>query len=203
MTTYECPFLGDSFHLSIQSRYIESDYGNHKNALRLNEQELQERHVVNLNIASEEHIKMTPETNVQQFQSKKTGRPALDADGIWIRETTPVMCCYKVCKLGVSTKGLPGSRIEKWGHRHGLITAFMTYHRQQLCWIDSWFGLNVSEVDGLNDGFEERMKTDKAFKKGLRPKLAATATAIATEISAESSAGLVFAFSDNTNPFIT
>lgn len=197
---YESPYFGDSFHLSIESRYIEGDRGSHTNALSLNEEELNQRKVLNLNIASEEHLRMTNETNVQLFQSQKTGRPMLDANGIWIRESDPVMCCYKVCRLHVSKPGLPGSRMERWGHKHALTAAFIRFHRQQLCWIDSWLGKHVSEVDGMNDGFAGN-QIDKLG--GIRPKLESVATTLATEISAETSAGLAFAFSDETNPFFT
>lgn len=37
---------------------------------------------------------ITPETDVHEFQSKKTGRGKLPKD--WIETTKPVMCCYKV-----------------------------------------------------------------------------------------------------------
>lgn len=37
---------------------------------------------------------ITPETDVREFKSKKTGREKLSKD--WIETTKPVMCCYKV-----------------------------------------------------------------------------------------------------------
>lgn len=190
---YECPFLGDSFHLSIESRYIANDTGDTDNALKLCEKELESREVVNLNIASDELLNMTPETDVRQFQSKKHVHPMLDEAGAWIRSASPMMCCYRVARLDVCTKGLPGSRIEGWGHRHGLQAAFLHYNRQVFCWMDSWFGLRVSDVDGFHDGVRE--------KGSLKKKIEAAATSIATEIAGESSAGLAFAFSDETNPF--
>lgn len=177
---------------------MERDKGEQNNALGLKKDELDQRGIVNLNIASEDHLRMTKETNVLEFQSKKSRRPALDAEGIWVREGDPIMCCYKVCRLHVSKPGLPGSQIEKWGHKHGLQTAFLRFHRQQFCWIDSWLGLRMADVDGLNDGVDD---TSPRKITGIRPKLESAATMLATEISAESSAGLAFSFSDETNPF--
>lgn len=137
---------------------------------------------------------MTPETNVQLFESKKTALRKLDPGGTWIREGSPTMCCYRVARLDVSTKGLPGPRIETWGHRHGLQASFLHYNRQVFCWMDAWLGLSIGDVDGLGDGPKE--------KKGLMSGIEAAATTIATELTTESSAGLVFSSSDETNPFL-
>lgn len=206
MTVYESPFLGDAFHLSIESRFVEDDSGTHTNALRLSDADLQNRQVVTLNIANEEHLSMTAETNVQNCRSVKAHRPVLDADGIWIRgEQHPVMCCYKVARLHASKFGL-GSRIEKWGHKHGLQASFLRFHRKQWCWIDSWFGLNVSDVDGMNDGFQDpprptkrRESTSSTFHH--RSPSLSTSSISSASTTAECAAALAFAFSDETNPF--
>lgn len=198
LTTYESPYLGSTFHLSVESRYVGNDCGELENALGLSEDELAARQVVRLNIGDDSVLGMTPETDVHKFQSCVADVPVMDREGVWMRGASPVMCCYKVCRLEVSTKGLPGRRVERWGHRHGLQAAFIRYNRQVLCWIDSWLGLSVADVDGLNDGLRESAQTT-----GIRPRLEAAATTFATEIAAESSAGLAFAFSDETNPFFT
>lgn len=156
---------------------------------------------------------MTTETNVQTLNSYKTSVPAMDAEGIWIREGDPMMCCYKVARLHVCKLGLPGSRIEKWGHNHGLQSSFLRFHRQQLCWIDSWFGLRVSDVDGMNDGWidekverrrrkEEEMGIGRGGRRRSRV-LDNVACALSTDGLAECTAGLVFASSDESNPFFT
>lgn len=143
---------------------------------------------------------MPNDYDVQTFQSEKTGRAVLDSAGVWIRDSNPLMCCYKVCRLHVSTRGLPASRIERWGHLHGLQTAFLRVHRQQLCWIDSWFGLRVGDVDGINDG-------QGHVSNATRPQLASAviveqvAATAASELAAEASAALAFSISDETNPF--
>lgn len=188
---YESPFLGDSFHLSIESRYIANDNGRHENALSLPASELSAREVVALDIASEEHLGMTADTDVRGFRSSREARPVLDGDGVWLRGGAPMMCCYRVARLDVATKGLPGGRIERWGHRHGFQFAFLRYNRQALCWMDSWLGLGIGDVDGLGGKPTE----------GRRAKREMAKTTIATEIAAESSAGLAFSFSDETNPF--
>lgn len=206
MTVYESPFLGDSFHLSIESRFVENDNGVKPNALSLPEPELQDREVIQLNIASEEHLSMSTEANVQNFQSLKSGRPVLDAEGVWIRgKNHPVMCCYKVARLHVSKFGI-GSRIERWGHKHGLQNALLRFHRKQWCWIDSWYGLNVSDVDGFNDGFEDppppskRRETSTA-SPSFHHRSPSTSTVSSSSSAAECAATVAFSFSDETNPF--
>lgn len=187
---YESPFLGDSFHLSIESRYVANDTGKQENALDLTRSDLSGREVVKLDIASEEHLRLTTDTDVRSFRSKLEPRPTLDAEGVWLRDSGggPMMCCYRVARLDVATKGLPGGRIERWGHRHGLQFAFLRYNRQVLCWMDSWLRLGIADVDGMGG-------------EGPLGKREMAKTTIATEIAAESSAGLAFSFSDETNPF--
>lgn len=196
LTVYESPFFGNSFHLSIESQYVQENRWQ-ENALRLKDEELASREVVVLNIASEKHLRMTPDTDVRAFESKKGDRPVLDEDGVWMRQGSPMVHCYKVCRLDISAKSLPGSRIESWGHKHGLEASFLRYNRQVFCWMDSWLGLKINDVDGFDDNFlearHEQQRPGKPMKEAV--------TAMATEIAAESSAGLAFAFSDETNPF--
>lgn len=142
---------------------------------------------------------MSEDANIQDFQSESTSLPVLDSDGVWIREAHPVMCCYKVCRLHVSTVGLPASRIEEWGHRHGLLPAFLRFHRQQLCWIDSWHRLQIGDVDGFNDDFPTNQQSRGSFRSPMK----AAANVLATEVATESMAGLAFLMSDETNPFVT
>lgn len=173
-----------------------------ENALKLSEEELAHREVVDLNIASEEHLKMTAETNVAKFESRVSKRSRLDAQGEWIAQGSPVMCCYKVVRFDVSAKGMPARRIEQWGHRNAMQAAFVHYNRQVLCWMDQWYGLDISAVDGLC-GKRGELGAISERKHGLRPRIEAAATVLATELAAESTAGLAFFFADQTNPFIT
>lgn len=194
--------LGGSFHLSIESRYIGNDRGGIENALKLSEEELGQREVVDLNIASEEHLNMTAETNVVEFESKVSKRSRLDAQGDWITQGSPMMCCYKVVRFDVSAKGLPGRRIEQWGHRNAMQAAFVHYNRQVLCWMDHWHGMDMGAVDGLGGRSAQRSAVVDR-KSVLGPRIEAAATVLATELAAESTAGLAFSFADQTNPFTT
>lgn len=168
-----------------------------ENALHLQGEDLTSREVVILNIASEKHLRMTPETDVRFSNSIKSDCPVLDEEGIWMRKGSPMVHCYKVCRLDFSAKGLPGARVESWGHKHGLQAAFLRYNRQVFCWMDAWLGLKISDVDGFNDGFLEAGREQQRPGKPLKEAV----TAMATEIAAETSAGLAFSFSDETNPF--
>lgn len=211
LTIYESPFLGNNLHLSIESKYIGNDKGDYNNALNLSDDDLSTRQVVHLNIASEEHLKFTSGTNVRELNSKKKESiPVMDEDGVWIREGDPIMCCYKVAKLHVNKKlGLPAAKIEQWGHKHGLQLSFLRFHRKQLCWIDSWSHLNVSDVDGMNDGV-----CHSNTSKSLKDKITDTGKIIRDNVDcALSTNGItsseyqhhvnnIFAFSDESNPFL-
>lgn len=163
----------------MESRYIGNDNGTTENALGLNEADLKARKVVLLDMASEEHLRLSPETNVRETHCKTRAQPKLDGSGAWIRTAAPIMCCYKVCRLEVSKRGLPARRIEQWGQRFGLQASFLRFNRQALCWMDAWLGLDARDIAGMSGG-----------------------TVLATELAAESNAGLaLFSSSDETNPF--
>jgi hypothetical protein len=127
--------------MSIESRYL-PDRGETKNALELSGDELSERRVVTLDIASEEQLGMSAEADVSKFRSSRADRGAQQA-GVWLRNADPVMCCYKVCRVNVSQP-----RIAQWGQRL-MQSSFIHYNRQALVWMDSWLELSHDDVSGL------------------------------------------------------
>lgn len=195
LTLYEAPFFGDNFHLSIESTYVQEGHEFQHNAFNVDERELDLRQVVTLNIASDQQLHMPLDADVRKFRPKSTSRPILDEDGIWMRTAHPIMHCYKLCRFDFNVKGMPGRRIEKWGHKHGLEYAFLRFNRQVFCWMDSWFGLDIADVDNL------AIARPKTHHRGPIKPIKKAVAAITTEIAAETSAGLAFAISDETNPF--
>lgn len=195
LTTYESPWLGKSFHLSVESRYIGNDRGSTPNALDLTGDDLRNREVVHLDIASELLLSPTADTDVRDFESQVTKRPRLGSGGVWIRQHSPIMCAYKVVKIDVSSAVLPGHRVEQWAQRHGLQSNFLHYNRLLLRWIDSWFSLQRRDV---------LMFAAPPTLSGAAPKcqaVGAVKTVLSTELSAEAAAERVFAYADATNPF--
>lgn len=182
LTLYFCPYLGPSSFLSIESRYL-ADRGDTYNALNLRAEELGSREVVMLDIASEEKLGMSTDVDIRSFRPKTVDREVLAA-GVWSRKHDPVMCCYKVCRLNVSTP-----RVKAFCQRY-LQSSFIRYNRQAYVWMDSWRGLGLSDIPGALPGEPE-----------------ATQVLFATELSADlpilglGAARDLFDSSDQTNPF--
>lgn len=180
---------------------MKNDRGKLENPFKLDADQIEDRELIVLNIANEEQGRMTKETNIRKVNLQKFDGSIPDERGEWFEENeNEMMCSYKLCRLDVSTKGLPGKQIERWGHRHGLQHAFMRFNRRVFCLMDSWLGLELRDSDTIFDNAKESLD-NVGNKRGLRPILEATATNIATELAAESSAGLAFSISDETNPF--
>lgn len=199
LTLYYSPYFGSNSFLSIESRYAENDQGEQWNALGLKPDELNSRHVVTLDIASEENMRMTPDADVRAFYtSKGGGRGHLEA-GTWFRSSSPVMCCYKVCRLDIGHK----PRVEQWGQRF-VQGSFIRYNRQALVWMDSWLGLALGDIPGAEPGpgpssssESDRYMHAAAVKQNTR-------TLVATELATDAvglAAAVAFARADETDPF--
>lgn len=179
LTLYSSPILGEKPFMSIESRYL-SDRGGTSNALALSEQDLAARKVVTLDIAAEDDLRMDKDADVRGFKSEKAGRGGLVA-GLWTRHSDPVMCSYKVCRLDIAHP-----RLEAWGQRF-LQNSFIQYNRQVFVWMDSWFGMRLTDIPGALP-----MPPEK------------TRTIVVTELAAEfglCSATEMFDRSDASNPF--
>jgi len=152
-TVYRNPWLGDTFSLVVDSLHVQ-DKGTLENALGLTEDELRKRKVEFLNIADDE-VKMVKGEDPTTFHSEKTGRGPLAPD--WYKNTEPVMCCYKVCKLQFKKWGLQ-TKVEQWGQYYGLRNTFIKYHRKLFCWIDEWYGLTVEDIRRMEDETQKLTK---------------------------------------------
>lgn len=102
---YESPFLGSSFHLSIESRYIANDEGTVTNALNLSPSEMKQREVVHLNVGCSGPVRSRGEDKREDEGDKKEK-----------------MYAYRVARLRVSAPvfGVDGKTVEEWGMRYGV-----------------------------------------------------------------------------------
>ncbi|GAM27132.1 hypothetical protein SAMD00019534_103070, partial [Acytostelium subglobosum LB1] len=153
-TQYACPFLGERFSLSIETRYVQ-DAGVQDNCLNLGPEDLSVREVDVVDIAFDpiEPTKYKVEEDPTLFESKKTGRGKLDKD--WIKTNSPMMCSYKVCKAEFKVWGLQ-TRVEQFIHKTAVRDILFMGHRQVFCWIDEWFGMDMTSIRR----FEDQTKMD-------------------------------------------
>jgi len=160
-TVYSCPFLGDRFSISVETRYL-ADNGSTENALKLSPQQLKDRQVDLIDIAFDplDPSKYKEEEDPTIFESKKTGRGKLQKD--WLKTTDPIMTCYKNAEVEFRYWGFQ-TKVEQFIHKLALRDVMLHGHRQAFCWIDEWFGLTWEEVMAI----EERSKAElDALREG-------------------------------------
>jgi len=161
-TVYSCPFLGDRFNITIETRYL-PDGGDTENALRLAPQQISQRTVELLDIAMDEidPSKYKEEEDPAIFVSKKTGRGKLQKG--WNKTHDPVMTSYKHCSVEFRYWGFQ-SRVESFIHRIGLRDILLLGHRQVFCWIDEWFGLTMEDIRRIEE--ETKRELDMMIAEG-------------------------------------
>eukprot|EP01113_Clastostelium_recurvatum_P010810 TRINITY_DN1542_c0_g1_i1.p1 TRINITY_DN1542_c0_g1~~TRINITY_DN1542_c0_g1_i1.p1 ORF type:complete len:266 (-),score=75.27 TRINITY_DN1542_c0_g1_i1:80-877(-) len=143
-TVYSCPFLGERFSITIETRY-EGDSGTQENAFHLPADQRAACPVDVVDIAYDplDPSKYKEEEDPTLFVSQKTGRGKLKED--WIQTEKPIMCCYKLCTAEFRYWGLQ-TRAEAFIHKAALRDIFQMGHRQVFCWLDEWFGLTMEDV---------------------------------------------------------
>eukprot|EP01133_Synstelium_polycarpum_P014366 gene14366-16953_t len=154
-TSYACPLLGDRFSLSIETRYTQ-DAGTSENCLNLNPEDLAAREIDTIDIAYDpiDPLKYKPEEDPALFISQKTGRGNLQRD--WMKSTDPIMCSYKVCKVEFRCWGV-GSKVENFIQRSAIRDILFMGHRQVFCWMDEWFGMEMSDIRKLEDDTKKEL----------------------------------------------
>ena len=95
----------NKYRLDLQSKFIQ-DKGESENVFNLPPAELKARQIVYIDIANTTGVEnVLPEEDPKVFQSQKTGRGPLMSN--WMdapAPDTPVMCCYKLAKVGYMIK---------------------------------------------------------------------------------------------------
>jgi len=156
-TVYHCPFLGERFSITIETRY-EADNGCQENALHLSPDKLRDRPVDTVDIAYDpiDPTKYKEEEDPTLYVSQKTGRGKLQKD--WVQKCNPVMTSYKYCSVEFKYWGLQ-SRVESFVHQKALRDVFLQGHRQAFCWMDEWYGLTMEDIRRIED--ETKRELDK------------------------------------------
>ncbi|KAK1859292.1 hypothetical protein I4F81_001889 [Pyropia yezoensis] len=169
VTAYESPFLGAKFSLVIRSVYTEAPPAgvpvdgpatrmpSHPlyNVVGLDADELACRAVVDLDIASTEHVSLVAGEDPTTWTGGgcAAGEPVrgpFPAGGAWRTSSAggARMVAVKVVALRFARRGLQG-RAEAWGHRYGLRNSFIRYSRRVVCWMDEWLGLSMADIRRL------------------------------------------------------
>ncbi|VDO45334.1 unnamed protein product [Onchocerca flexuosa] len=149
-------YMKDSFYINIESMHL-PDRGHTENALDLSPALLKKREVIVIDIYDDSLLKktdITPETNVHEFKSKKTGREKLSKD--WIQTTKPVMCCYKVVQVQFKMFGFQ-TMVEHMLQRQ-YPRIFAKFNRELYCWIDRWYDMTIDDIREMEREMVEELK---------------------------------------------
>jgi len=152
-TIYANKFMGDKFSIIIKSAYLPDD-GTTENALGLSPEQLEQRVVDRIDIASDpiDQTKYKPEEDPSLFVSKKTGRGKLQKG--WQQEALKngtIMCSYKVIVLELNSWMFAPllSRVESWVHQSVFRSILTLGHRQAFTWMDEWHGMTIEDVRNI------------------------------------------------------
>ncbi|CAH3015161.1 unnamed protein product [Porites evermanni] len=151
-TEYCCSFL-PRFSIKIRTKYF-NDNGSSQNCFDLNEEMLESREVVNVDIAYDElpEKHYTPEEDCRYFKSKKTGRGPLKEG--WRDDSQPIMCSYKLVTVRFDVWGL-ASRVESFVH-NVIRDILLLGHRQAFAWIDDWIDMGIDDVREYEKDMQEK-----------------------------------------------
>jgi len=146
-------WMGDSFTFTIESRHYNDDDGKQDNVHNLTPDQLKDREVDYINIATDKIDKKDYKEGEDPtlVKSERTGRGPLV--GPW-DEQKPHMCCYKLVTVEFKLFGFQG-RVEKFLHTFER-DLFLKFHRQVYSWLDEWYGMTIEDVRN----YENKTKQD-------------------------------------------
>lgn len=152
ITEYCCSFL-PRFSIKIRTKYY-NDNGGVENCFELDEETLETREVVDVDIAYDElpEKHYVPEEDCRYFKSKKTGRGPLKEG--WKEDTQPIMCSYKLVSVSFDVWAL-ASRVESYVHKV-IQDILLLGHRQAFAWIDDWIGMTIDDVRDYEKVMQEK-----------------------------------------------
>jgi len=144
-TTISNEYLGERLNLHVESTHL-ADKGETENALNLTPDQLKIREVIFIDIGqplgSEEEAAIIDGEIPRLFQSTKTLRGPLGPN--WIRDTEPIMCCYKLVICEFKVFGLQ-TRLENFIQKNEQ-RVFSAFHRRMFCWIDQWWEMTMADA---------------------------------------------------------
>jgi len=151
LTIYENAWLGDKFHLSVETMHS-NDRGTQFNANNLSPEDLELRKVDYINISCEDPaVKFETNEDPRNFVSEKTLRGPYKED--WFETEPFCMCAYKVVRLRFKVWGAQ-TKVEQWG-QEGIRGPFVAYHRKLICWMDEWFGMTMHDIRQMEEAIRQ------------------------------------------------
>lgn len=134
----------NKFYIAIESMHL-PDAGTSENALKISNNELNQRKVEVLDIAAKLPKQPLEEFDPSSYQSTKTGRGPLQKG--WEVKVSPVMTCYKLVRVNFDYWGVQGKveRIIRDQQRQ----LFHSTLRQAFCLTDRWYGLTMEDIRKL------------------------------------------------------
>lgn len=144
ITEYTCSFI-PKFSIHIETRY-EDNNGSSPNVLKVNDEELPDREVVFLDIATDpvaEH-KYKESEDPTKFKSVKTKRGPLEEGWRDDESLKPIMCSYKLVRVKFEVWGMQ-TRVETFTHSV-VRDILLLGHKQAFTWIDEWHGMTMDDI---------------------------------------------------------
>lgn len=142
----------------IESKHL-ADAGTSENAFNLNNDELDARKIIRIDIGTDKVKDHRADHEPSSFLSEKTKRGNLKED--WWKQSKPVMCCYKLVTIKFQVFGFQ-TRVEDiiMRNQQELLTKF---HKSVFCLIDKWYGLSLREIRLLED--QVKKEIDSKFNE--------------------------------------
>ena len=148
---------------AIVETYHKEGRGDEDNVHELDSQKLNERTVVNIDIANDsvDANDYKEDEDPKTFKSVKTGRGPLEGD--WKNSVDPVMTVYKLVTVKVQVPWGMQTLVENFIHteQKRLLTNF---NRKLFCWTDKWHGMKMADIRALEE--ETKRKLDEERAKG-------------------------------------
>jgi len=177
-TEYTCPFFGERFSITSETRYYDDDDGQQENVHKLSDAALKERQVEHLDIVNEsvDPRYYKPEEDPKIFKSEKTGRGELKSD--WQTTTKPKMFIYKLQSVKFQYWGMQ-TKVEQWLQKSMVRDVLLLGHKQAFCWMDNWYDLTIEDIRKYEE--ETRQLLDKIRSGEVENKDALLADEIGSE----------------------
>ena len=156
--------LRDKFSVVSDSLVVEDDKrGETDNVFNLEEDDLEIREVINIDIC-EEMFEDTCNEDPTKFRSVKTGRGPLDKKD-WMDKANPIITIYKllVVELEIPRTLIP-NRFKAFLVR--MVTKMnWKYIRKMICCMDDWINLTLEDIRKLEKECAERLP-EEMLKEG-------------------------------------
>lgn len=147
-------YMKENFMICIESLHV-GDAGDQNNPHELSPEQLKQREIFYIDIANDPvaPADYKESEDPTKFKSVKTGRGPLVGD--WKKTVQPIMTCYKLVTCEFRWFGLQ-SRIENFILKSER-RLFTIFHRQVVCWLDSWYGLTMQDIREIEDKTKEEL----------------------------------------------